>query len=208
MKSLRFATVCLTAAAIMSSLTSCDSESKLARNITGTWATTPEKLIDHEAMNATAVRMFQFNPSSADSKSGDVQMTALVSITNAMPDDSVAIIEPFTVTASGLATISGVWATIDDDEISIHFDDSSLEVKVDPAAVMVSVNTLTNTTTSSTDSIRPAMAASLQQEITNAVRNQVFDIKKLDDIKITKDLLSCEINKHDITLRRQNEVIK
>ena len=208
MKSLRFAAVCLGAAAILSSLTSCDPEAKLARNITGTWGTTPEKLIDSDAMNATAVRMFQFTPSMTDSKSGDLHMTALVSITNAMPGDSVAIIEPYTVTASGLATISGIWAAIDDDEVSVHFDDSSLEVKVDPAAVMVSVNTLTNATTSSIDSIRPTLAASLQQQITTAVRNQVFDIKKLDDIKITKDLMSCEINKHDVTLRRQDEVIK
>lgn len=208
MKSPRFALACLGAAAILSSLVSCNSETKLASDITGTWATTPDRIIDKDAMEATAVRMFQFSPSAPDGKSGDLQMTALVSITNAMPGDPAAIIEPYTVTASALANISGIWAVVDRDKVSLHFDASTLDVRVDTAAVMVSVNSITGATSSSLDSIKPAMAASLKKQITDAVSAQVFNINALDDIKITGGLLSCEINKRDITFRRQDEIIK
>ena len=208
MKILSHATLFVGAASLLLMLSACDSEAKLAREITGTWATAPEKLIDHEAMSATAVRMMQFTPSLSDSKSGDMQMTALVSITNAMPGDTTSIIEPYTVSASGLATLNGAWAVVDDDKVILHLDESTLDVTVDPEAVLVSVNTLTDVTTTTVDSIKPSIAVNLKKQITDAVRNQVFNTSKIDDIKLTGNLMSCEINHHDVTLRRQDSIIK
>ncbi len=83
MKTQSLAILCLGALALSPTLASCDSEARLAENITGTWAATPEKLIDSDAMSATAIRIIQFNPDADNNKGGDLQMTALVSITNA-----------------------------------------------------------------------------------------------------------------------------
>ncbi len=208
MKTQSLAILCLGALALSPTLASCDSEARLAENITGTWAATPEKLIDSDAMSATAIRIIQFNPDADNNKGGDLQMTALVSITNAMSNKTPAIIESYTVSASGIATLTGEWAAVEDDKVSLHLDESTLKVSVDPEAVLVSVNTLTDATISTPDSIKPIIADHLKQQITIAVRNQIFDINAIDDIKITNNLMSCEINKRDYTLRRQDIPVK
>lgn len=102
MKTQSLAILCLGALALSPTLASCDSEARLAENITGTWAATPEKLIDSDAMSATAIRIIQFNPDADNNKGGDLQMTALVSITNAMSNKTPAIIESYTVSACGI----------------------------------------------------------------------------------------------------------
>ncbi|MDE6093381.1 MAG: hypothetical protein K2F61_01210 [Muribaculaceae bacterium] len=208
MKKMSYTSTCIAAATLLTALAACDSEAKLAREVTGTWASTPEKLIDSDALSAATIHMIQFTPSLSDNKSGDLQMTELISVTNAVQTDTISILEPYSVSAAGLATLNGSWAVIDDDEISLHLDESTLDVSIDPDATLLSINELTNATTTSVDSLKPIVTANLKRQITQLVKNRIFDINKIDDIKITGNLMSCEINRRDITFRRQDSVIK
>ncbi|MDE5647092.1 MAG: hypothetical protein K2I57_04620, partial [Muribaculaceae bacterium] len=189
MKKMSYTSTCIAAATLLTALAACDSEAKLAREVTGTWASTPEKLIDSDALSAATIHMIQFTPSLSDNKSGDLQMTELISVTNAVQTDTISILEPYSVSAAGLATLNGSWAVIDDDEISLHLDESTLDVSIDPDATLLSINELTNATTTSVDSLKPIVTANLKRQITQLVKNRIFDINKIDDIKITGNLM-------------------
>ncbi len=187
--------------------TSCESKTKLAKSIEGSWTATPERLADDDAVSATSVRIFDFLPdTSTPVTNGQLVMSSMVTITTAA-DNSAAdaddIMQHYTVTASGVATVTGTWTVIDDDEVRIDVDPSTLIVKVDPQGVEVNVNAITSQTVSVPDSIKPAFAESVKTQIRRLVEKQFFDVSKIDDIEIKDEFMTMEINKRDYSLRRQ-----
>lgn len=190
-----------TFAAFLLSLSSCDSKSKLADDIAGSWASSPERFVDNQASSASIIQIIDFTKDQSKT-GGTLTMSGLFSIMTAMPQSDRAI-QPLSVTASGVASIAGEWTVIDDDEISVFLDAKTLNVNVDPSAVVLDDNLLTNESTPDTTSLKPALARSIEAQIKSAVGNQFFNVRKIDDIKIKDNIMSCEINKRDLTLRRQ-----
>lgn len=190
------------AVALLVMACSCDSKSKLANDINGTWASSPDRLADNTGSSASIIRILEFDKL-PDQAGGTLVMSGLISVNSGIPQ-SGEINMPISYTASGVATITGQWTVIDDDEIAVVLDGTTLKVDVDPQGVVLDYNVLSGSSAPDTTAIKPALAEMVKKVITNGVQTQFFNAKKIDDIKIKDNMMSCEIDDHDITLRRQN----
>lgn len=195
----------LTALAILSifAISSCDSKQKLSKDLNGIWAGQEEKLTDTGAARASMVRMLQFTPTGTSGE-GNFTMTAYITVENTMPAND-SIVTPMTITASGTATITGVYQAKEDDELIINLDPSSLSIDVDPEAVQMNYNVLTTQNASELETLKPAAAVLVNQQIEKAARSVFANITEIDDIHISNAMLKCEIGHSDLTFRRQVE---
>ena len=120
----KIASLLILSAAAMTALTSCNSRARLAESIQGQWTGNPERLLDTGAATASAVRVMEFTAGSTDTE-GTVTLSALITVENTMPfNDSIQT--PLTITATGSATVTGVYQAKDDDELLISLDATSL----------------------------------------------------------------------------------
>ncbi len=181
-------------------LTGCDSKSKLAKQIQGEWTSTPELVVNTGAARASLVRVVDFN-SSNDATQGTVTMTALITVDNAIPAND-SIVTPLTITASGTATITGVYTVKDDDEIAVNLDASSLSIAVDPDAVKLSYDVIDGAGGSSLEALRPGALRLAQQQINRAAQDVFFNLDEIDDIRIDNNMMSCEIGHKDLNFSR------
>lgn len=115
------------------------------------------------------------------------------------------IIEPVTLTASAVSTINGTWTVIDDDEIAVSLNPQTLVVTMDPEAVSVANNVVTNNDNPSIEKLRPGITATLRDGIKHTLSMRYASIRQLDDIKIKGPLLKFEIGKNDYVFTRQGE---
>ncbi|MDE6352090.1 MAG: hypothetical protein K2K88_02965, partial [Muribaculaceae bacterium] len=134
---------------------------------------------------------------------GTLTMSGLISVNSTVPQGD-GIESPISYTASGVATIQGEWTVDDDDEIKIFLDGTTMKIDVDPDGVVLDYNVLTGTSTPDTTAIKPVLAGMVKKAISTGVETKFFNAKKIDDIKIKDNIMSCEIDDYDITLRRQN----
>ncbi len=186
-------------------LASCDSRQKLSEELQGIWAGTPEQLTNSGAARATMVRMMEFT-STGDAGEGNVTLTAYITVENTMPAND-SIVTPLTISASGTATITGLYQAKDDDDLMLNLDASSFTVNVDPDGVELSYNVLTEDSGSHLTSLRPAAAMLASQQIDHAARSVFFNLSEIEDIKVNNNMLKCEMNHKDLTFRRQAAVI-
>ncbi len=129
-------------------------------------------------------------------------MAALITVDNVMAaSDSISV--PLTITASGAATITGVFQAKDDDELLINLDYSSLQVSVGPQTVQLNYNLLTQESSSRLEALRPGALRLATQQIQQSATNVFSDLTEIEDIKIDNNLMSCEIGHKDLTFRRQ-----
>lgn len=180
---------------------SCDSKQKLSEQLSGIWAGQEEQLTNTGAARASMTRMLQFTPTGTKGE-GDFTMTAYITVDNTMPAGE-EIVAPLTITASGTATITGVYQVKDDDELVLNLDASSLTFDVDPEAVELKYDLLTQQSAPEIETLKPAASVLVTQQIEHAARSAFSNITEIDDIKITNNLMSCEIGHSDLTFRRQ-----
>lgn len=192
-------------AIIALSLCSCDSKSKLAENLNGTWATNPQMVASPSALNTSVIDMMQFNLTDATSKpkGGNVMLTSMVNLTLAAPA-SDEIVQPYSYSASGIASVQGEWKAVDDDEVMVTLDPSTFNVTVDPNDVVMQDNILTGENNSYVDSIKPQLAQQVQTQIAAITQPRIAGVRKIDDIHIDKSgQMKCEINDIDLRFMRQ-----
>ena len=182
-------------------LNSCDSRQKLSEKIQGIWGGAPEMLTDTGAARASMVRMMEFT-STGTSGEGNVTLTAIITVDNTMQSID-SIVTPLTISATGTATITGVYQAKDDDDLIVNLDASSLTVDVDPDAVQLNYAVLSGDSGSQTAKLRPAAAMLATQQIERAAHNVFFNLPEIEDIKIGNNLLQCEIGHKGLTFRRQ-----
>lgn len=187
-------------ALLAATVSSCDEKARLASDIEGSWSGTPERIYVSDAASSTITRIFTFVKGGNDTPATVIADVTFSTEQAVQPSDS--IVQPVTITAAGSATISGTWSAIDDDEIAIVFDYSTMKVDVDPEAVAVDYDILSSTDTPQLEALRPAMAQSVKTHLTRVMTQSVFDFARLDDIKIKGNIMSCEINKKDLTFHR------
>lgn len=186
---------------VLLGLTACESPSKLASDIEGTWSGAPETLIDNTASSATITETYTFMRDET-TNGGIVVRSGLVSVTGQV-NGTGAFLEPFSMTAGATAMISGSWEATSDDEICFTWNDSSLVVKVDPQALTLSTNILSGEDAATVDSMKPQLAESLRARIAQAVEIRFIGTRKFDDVKIKKSILEYEVNDIDYQMARQ-----
>lgn len=199
MKKVIMMSVVLAAASLL--LSSCDNKEKLSKALTGVWAGAPEQIADTGAAKASMIRSFEFTPT-GNSGEGNVTMTVFITVENTMPA-SDSIVTPLTITATGSATLTGVYQATDDDEIKVNLDASLPTIDVDPDAVQLNYNVLTDASASNVTALKSGAEILVRQQISHAAQKIFSDLSEIDDIKISRNLMSCEINNKDLTFRRQ-----
>lgn len=191
------------------SLVSCDETARLAKDLQGSWAGTPENFTDNSVITATIVETLDIvsddNAVAKGSHGGTVVVAGMLSATTQVVSDP-GLVEPITLTSSAKSTIKGTWTAIDDDEVALILDMSTLSVELDPDGVAVSNNILTNNDTPKIDSIKPAISASIAESMKRALTTRYASVRRLDDVKIKGPLLKFEIGKTDYVFTRQGKV--
>lgn len=196
----KIASLLILSAAAMTALTSCNSRARLAESIQGQWTGNPERLLDTGAATASAVRVMEFTAGSTDTE-GTVTLSALITVENTMPfNDSIQT--PLTITATGTATVTGVYQAKDDDELLISLDATSLATNVDPDGVQLNYNILTQGSGSSVDKLRPAALVLARQQITRAAQTILTNVGEIDDIHVDGNIMKCEIGHKDLVFSR------
>lgn len=182
-------------------LTSCSGTSSLAKNIEGSWSGTPKSLSTDIAGSTSIVEIISFLP--GDIKNGgNFDVTSMISATGSVRGTD-GILIPYSLTASASATAQGSWRAIDDDEIAINIDPSTIDVTVDPDALVFNNNMITGTEEATLDSIKPTVMNLLENRIKRDVMTRFLSIKHLDDVKVKSGLLKFEIDDEHYTLSRQ-----
>lgn len=197
---------CLIGLAVTLSLSSCNENARLAKELHGTWAGTPENVTDNTAITATLMETYTFTDA-ADTLAkgaygGDITVTGLISCSTQILGDST-LAEPMTLNASAVSNISGTWTVIDDDEVSIMLNPESLVVNMDPDAVKVANNVVTNNDTPVIDSLKTGISNTLLEGIRHTLTMRYASVRQLDDIKIKGPLMKFEIGKTDYVFTRQ-----
>lgn len=182
-------------------LGACDEKSRLAADVEGTWTGAPERIFVSDAATSSVTRVITFTRGDKDSPS-TVSIDAMFAVEMPLPATD-SIVQPISVTAAGTATVEGTWQAIDDDEIAVVLDRSTLKVNVDPDAVTLSAGPLT-TPESAVGALKPAVALEVQHHITKAMNESIHEFNKIDDIKIKNNIMSCEVGKKDLTFHRSS----
>lgn len=181
-------------------VTSCNSRAQLSESLQGEWTGNPEKVLDSGAASASMVRMLEFVQGNADTE-GTITMTANITVDNTMPfNDSIQT--PLTISASGVATITGTYQAKDDDEVVLMLDNTSFSVSVDPEGVQLNYNVLADSSASSVEKLKPAAVILATQQINRAAQNAFTNLHEIDDIHVKGTMMKCEINHQDLVFHR------
>lgn len=191
----------LTVAAAVS-LSSCNSKSRLAKEIEGVWAGNPERIADRDAAYSTMIKTFEFQVDDSGT-GGTVIITALIDVQNSVPQ-SPQLVQPIEVSAAATASVTGSWKAVDDDDVIITLDTATKQVKVDPDAVTLNYDVLDGDSAPDVTPLKSAAATVVDRQVNDAVTANILNINKIDDIKVhDKVTMECEINDRDLTLRRR-----
>ncbi len=183
---------------------SCNENARLAGEITGVWASTPENFTDNSTITASVIDTYDFQPDTCTARgqhAGPLMIAGMISTsTQVVGDDS--LIEPITISTAAKSTISGSWTVVDDDEILIRLDPATLDIIIDPKDVAVNTNPY-NPQDVSVDSLAPAICANIEISLRSALLNRYASINHFDDVKVKGQLMKFEVNDMDRTLTRQ-----
>lgn len=186
----------------IAAVSSCSKYDRFA----GTWQGTPERINGiTDVADATSTITVDFAPDDANKKQGIADFSAVIEVTQQIPSDPNVINVPYETNITATASVSAHYAYEegDDDDILLSFDPSTLKVVVDPAGVTFSENLVSGVERPVLDSLTIAAAEQWRMQITPAIREEFFKFKKIEDIKVHHgDMMSCEVNNHDLTFRR------
>lgn len=194
----------------MATLPSCGREEKrLAREVAGVWAGTPETFTDSQAVTVTVTDTYTFGTDTAtisDGKFpvGPLAVTAVISMDTQVMPEGDDVTEPLALSAAAMASARGTYSVVDDDEITLSIDPASISVNVDPEQVVTVGSPLTAASTDARiNSMRPAIAANLQARLRDALARRYGGMTLMEDVKIKGNLLKYEMGHEDFTLTRQ-----
>lgn len=189
-------------------MNSCDSKAEMAKNLEGTWASNVVPVEIPNTLSATALYMMNFTPQNgvADPVKGDFKTSVLINVVTMAPQSDL-IVQPYSVSASAIASIDGTWKATEDDEVMLSLDPSTIKVKVDPSDVVLSDNILSGENEASADTISTVLAQHVKNLVTNTYRRKFLMFNKIEDIKIKKNEMKCEINDRDYMFSRQSDTV-
>lgn len=188
-------------------LSSCSSEeAKLAGAIAGTWNGTttqmshrkdkPDKKdrrdsdrnrMDAGEMTCTPTLTFVRTDGT---NGGTIDISANYTLTRGV--ESVASATPVSATVNGSLKASGTWTAHDDDEVIINLDPTKTVVDVDTTSVSLNYAQLTDAPKDSLASMRSRVISNIPDVVKPMLEARVMKMRKLDDIKITGNLMTLE----------------
>lgn len=198
-----FAAVVLPVAA----LCGCTSNNQFANEVAGSWASN-EISLDMPAPEIVNITdLFDFTLDEADNATGGtVIMSGQLSVETPAEGDEVDM--TYAYSAAATATMSGTWNVVKDDggtddEILIMLDPSTFTVNVDPDAVVMRSNILTDEQSPAVDSIPPVLLNKVRTIATHAAERHFLIFRKLEDVKIDKSVMTFEVK--DVAYRLEKQ---
>lgn len=193
--------ICAAAAAGLT-LSSCESASRLAKELDGSWSGAPVKLSDDMSGIVTGIDNFVFTREG--DRDGNIEIATMISFDETLPADSM-IVQPLSVTIAGIARAQGSWVATDDDEVSVTVDPESITVEIDPQGVTLNTSLLTGADAVLPDSIAPALAQAARRRILRDVTTRYYSLSHLDDVKVKDNRLIFEIGREHYIMSRQEQ---
>lgn len=182
-------------------VTSCSKTDYIA----GTWQGNPERMSNiNGASDATSTMTIDFSPMSDRKGSGEVNLTAVVEVQQAVVGAGVYD-SPYQANITATASISGTYIAEEgeDDDYLLSLDASTLKVNIDPSGVVFTENLTTGIERPVLDSLTAATADQWRVIISAAVREQFYKYTHIEDVKVHHgDMMSMEVDHRDMTLRR------
>lgn len=193
----------LAVAAVALGLSGCESATRLAGQIEGSWSGAPQTLSNQTDGIITGVSSYIFTKTAPTE--GSLEVATMVSLNEALPGDS-AVVQPISLSAAAKVTAQGTWVAVDDDEITISIDPTTIEVSVDPDAVVLETSLLSGADESVTSTLKPAVAERIKKQIARIITVEYLDLKHFDDIEIKDNRMKYEIGKNHLVMSRQGSV--
>lgn len=174
-------------------VTSCDNRAK----IEGSWESSPVKLELAGTATSSATLCYTFN------QDGSMTLTSDINLTEPMNRQADGVLMEYQASVAATASIQGTWqyAPDENDEVIITLDNNSFSINVDPAAVTFSQNVLDGAQTPEVETMKQQAVERYQTMLTPAMKAYFGGCVKLDDIKVDKNFLNCEIGDKDYILR-------
>lgn len=187
-------------AAVTLGFCGCESPSKLAGAIEGTWSGAPKTLSNQTDGIITGVDSYVFTKTAPTE--GVVVVSTMLSLNEALPGDS-SIIQPISLTAAAKVTAQGSWGATDDDEISLTIDPTTIEISIDPQAVVLETSLLNGEDEDVASTLKPDVVERVKKQIARIVTVKYLDLKHFDDIKIKDGRMKYEVGKEHFIMSRQ-----
>lgn len=171
----------------------------------GLWDGTPVMLGSQSQMNSTTTVTMEFNAAPGSERTGDVTLRAFISTEDATVPQFDGMVESYALNVASTAMVNGKYNIIDDDEVALTLDPTSLQVRVDPDAVKYRSIVFTDEQKPIIDSLMPAAAEHIAAVLRPQISQELYKYSRLHDVKI-KDgsIMSCEIGDRDYTFRKVN----
>lgn len=186
--------------ATLLSFTACDSSSKLAEQLEGTWSGSPQNITDNSALSASILETYEFNKlpdvDNNGKPGGVITIVGMISATTQMVEENAGE-NPFEFSASARSTISGTWISVDDDEVILRLDPATLEVNVDPDAVIPGSALLPDHQKARIEELKPGVMQMISSSLKNVLLQRYASLNKLDDVKVKDSMLKFEIGDTD-----------
>lgn len=174
-------------------ITSCDNRAK----IEGSWESSPVKLDLAGTATSSATLCYTFN------QDGSMSLTSDINLTEPMNSQADGVLMEYQASVAATASIQGTWqyAPDENDEVIITLDNNSFSIDVDPAAVTFSQNVLDGAQTPEVETMKKQAVERYQKMLTPAMKSYFGERVNLDDIKVDKNFLNCEIGDKDYIFR-------
>lgn len=141
-----------------------------------------------------------FVPGENDSE-GSITINSDITVLDILPSND-SLVAPYEISLIGTAQIKGTYRMVDDDEIIISLDNSTLNVNIDAKDVRFDESRFTQRAIPDQISDQaPQIARRYASRIQHTLGVEILQYSRLDDVKIDKDLLMCEINDRDTSFR-------
>lgn len=186
-------------------MTSCDSASKLGKEISGTWTGTPAPMAGN-VFTSTVEDTYSFTADASDSKTGSITISSVITAQSTFDGSLNGILPGMTYTCPATSTISGTWTAVDDDDLNLTLDMNSLTVNVDPDAATTAFNQFTGAGETATDSLMPQLIDAIRHELTSDLKARFAGYRNLSDVEVKNGkTLEFEIGDIDYYLTRAGE---
>lgn len=181
---------------LLASVQSC-SDNGLA----GSWLGAPTRINIGGTADTQVTPKLTFVPNEENDTEGDVTIASEIAVLDVLPSND-SLVAPYEISLYGTSEIKGTYRMVDDDEIIISLDSSTLNVNISSKDIRFNESQFTQRLIP--DEIQdqaPQIARRYASRIQHTLGIEILQYSRLDDVKIDKDLLMCEINDRDVTFR-------
>lgn len=174
-------------------LSSCDNREK----IEGDWESSPMKL----ELPGTATSSATLNCSFA--QDGSVTLSSEINLTEPVNRQVDEMLMEYQTSVTATASIQGTWqyAPDENDEVVIVFDNNTFSLNIDPEAVAFSQNLLDGSQAPEVEALKQQAIEKYNAMLTPALKAFFTGFGKIDDIKVDKNFLNCEVGDKDYIFR-------